>query len=71
MEVRWSEGVPNPDFTRTIFLYLDGHVSGFVAESGETGWLAFKFSRLLGPTHQSLVAAKSKLIEACLEEGNN
>lgn len=69
--IRWHEGDSTDYFTRTIYLYVDGFLKGFVAESGELGWLVFKFSNRQPCGHLPLEEAKATLIEICKQDESN
>lgn len=67
-DVSWHEGDATEYFTRTIYLYFDNYLKGFVAESGGLGWLVFKFSIQQPCGHLPLDEAKSYLIAICQQE---
>lgn len=65
--VSWHEGDATEYFTRIIYLYFDGRLKGFVAESGGLGWLVFKFSNKQPCGHLLLEEAQATLIAICQE----
>lgn len=69
--VYWHEGDSTEYFTRTIYLYIDGFLKGFVAESGELGWLVFRFSIREPLPHLSLEDAQAILEGICIEQSRD
>lgn len=69
--IHWHEGDKTEYFTRIIYLYIDGFLKGFVAESGEPGWLVFKFSVREQYPHMSLEDAQAILEEICIEQSRD
>lgn len=70
LEVAWHESISGLEgyYTRVLYLYINGRLSGFVAYAEGLGWSVFKFTTRQTPSHSSLLEAQIRLIELCQEE---